>query len=214
MNSGIAISFIIGGLLLISVISMNSRIIENSGETVLNMTAKKTVETISQVMTRDFLRIGFNTEDDPQKAIIYASNTKITFEADINDNSTEDPVTITWEIVRSNTVTATENPHDYQLIRHVSSGPEQGRSTFTVVANFENKPLFTFRKVDGDKVAMPPSLTGSSKVLKTNLISSIEVYITCEAPVKYGNRSDYEKSIWSKTFTPPNLNFGAYNLNN
>lgn len=204
MNTGIAISFIIGGLLLISLISLNSRVMENSGEAVLNMTAKKTVETASQVMTRDMLRLGYNTGGAPSEAIkevimddvnsIYS----ITFTADIDKNNTEDPVTITWEANPNKTVDATsDNTNDYKLTRTVQGGPENGKITFAVT-DFD----FTFYDINDNITTV------------TSNIRIINVSLEAQAPAKYGNRSDYEKSIWSKTFTPPNLNFGAYNLEN
>jgi hypothetical protein len=202
MNSGIAISFIIGGLLLISIISMNSRVMENSGEAVLNMTAKKTVETVSQVINRDMQRIGYNTGSPPSDAIKEvtrntATNTyKLKFEADIDDNNTEDPVTITWEANPVNKVTATsDNTNDYKLTRTVDGGPEDGTIAFSVT-DFD----LTFYDINSN-----PTTT-------TTNIRIIDVSLEAQAPVKYGNKSDYEKSIWNKTFTPPNLNFGAYNL--
>ena len=203
MNTGITISFIIGGLLLISIITLNARVVENSGEAVLNMSAKQKVETVSQVMTHDFLRIGYNTGDEPANAIknITANPAgkiyRIEFEADINDNNTADPVIITWEWKgKDNTrkVTATENDADYELRRTVTGGGSPETYNYAVTD-------FTFEFINENK-----SVTTNPKAVKI-----INVTLVTQAPEKYGSRNGYETSIWQKTFTPPNLNMYRYN---
>ena len=193
MNFGITISFVIGGLLLISVITLNNQVIQNSGEATLNMSAKQTVETVTQVMTRDFLRIGYNTGSDPSDAIQSVTSQKIVFEADIDDDNTESPVRITWEAQPGEKIPATKNNSDYKLTRTVASGPEAGTSTFSVT-DFS----FTFLDMDGNPT------------VATEQIRSIRIDLESQAPARFKKNANFEKSFWNKTITPPNLNLAAY----
>lgn len=193
MNTGMVVSFIVGGLLLISIITLNARVIENSGETTLNMSAKTTVENVTQIMLRDLLRIGYNTPEEPSKAIKFASSQKFVFEADIDNDNSETPVTITWQIFPGTPVNSTKNPNDFKLTRTVDSGPEQGTITFPVTD-------FSFSYFNQDR----------SSTTVTTAIKTIKVSMEAQAPAKYGNRNNYEKAFWNKTFTPPNLNLERY----
>lgn len=61
MNSlSIIISFVVGGLLLVTLIVLNGHVAENSSKTVQNMAAKKKVTNINKIMQLDFMRIGYH----------------------------------------------------------------------------------------------------------------------------------------------------------
>jgi hypothetical protein len=191
-NLGIIISFTVGGLLLVALLTLNNRVIQNSGETVLNMSAKKRVTTINQIMQNDFVRIGYNMtkEDDPGYAALSCkadkypiksfTGKKITFCADIDTVASTTAKEITWEF-KDSKITSTPNPDDCKLIR---IGRDGSKSVFPMICG---SGQFTYSMdTDGNPV-------------------SITVSLQTEASEKYGNDEDYAKSLYKRTFTPPNI---------
>lgn len=184
-NLGIAISFIIGGLLIVSILTLNARVIQNSGETVLNMTAKQPVENITDIMRRDFQRLGYNmnTGNDP---IQIAHSNRIMFWADVDNDKTIKAKKITWRFNKpGNPAKSTENPNDYELVRQVSGNTK--KMTF---------PLIEFELRYFDNEGNPTS--------DETAIRSISVSLESQSPVAYGD-NNYSTSFWEKTFSPPNL---------
>jgi len=199
-NLSISISFIIGGLLLISVLTLNTRVMQNSGETVLNMTAKKTITNISQFMRRDFVRMGYNVRKK-DTTIQSFSGEKIVFWADIDNNPSTGPALITWEFTQKKD-SHTVNPNDYQLIR---IGPIDGKIDTTIFpitydSTYGAQPNFQYFDKNGN------ATTTASQ------IRTIAVTLQTQSPAKYGN-DQYSTSLLSKRFTPPPINLQDVNWN-
>lgn len=184
-NLGIVISFIIGGLLIISILTLNARVIQNSGETVLNMSAKQSVENITEIMRRDFQRIGYNMATGTNPIQVFTSN-RIIFWADIDNDKSTNAKMITWQFNKpGNPVHATENPNDYELVRTISGSTK--KFTFPLV-EFE----LSYYDSEGDIA------TNASE------IRTISVALQSQSPQTYRN-NEYSSSFWEKTFSPPNL---------
>ncbi len=193
-NIGIIISFAIGGLLLIALLALNNRVMQSSGETVLNMAAKKKVTTINQIMQNDFVRIGYHMvkkgepgydassckADDDKSPVISFSKKEITFCADIDTDPSTAAKEITWEF-KDEEITSTPNPDDCKLIR---TGRDGSKSVFPVVCGSGQFKYST------DKYGNPVTIT---------------VSLHTESSHKFGNKKDYAKSLYKRTFTPPNI---------
>lgn len=184
-NLGITISFIIGGLLILSILTLNARVVQNSGETVLNMTAKQSVENISEIMRRDFQRIGYNMNTGNDAIQVFQSD-RIMFWADIDDDESTTAKKITWRFNKpGNPANNTDNPNDYELVRSVSGNTK--KYTF---------PLIEFELAYYDK--------DGNAATDAEDIRSISVSLQSQSPATYGD-DGYSTSFWEKTFTPPNL---------
>lgn len=184
-NLGITISFIIGGLLIVAILTLNARVIQNSGETVLDMTAKQSIENISEIMRRDFQRIGYNMNTGNNAIQVFKSN-RIMFWADIDNDESTNARKITWRFNKpGNPANNTENPNDYELVRTVSGNTK--KISFPLVS-FE----LSYFDNQGDVA------TDAAE------IRSIRVSMQSQSPAAYEN-DEYSTSFWEKTFTPPNL---------
>lgn len=182
---GVTISFVIGGLLIVSILTLNSRVVQNSGETVLNMSAKETSETVRQIMRRDLMRIGYNLTSPGQQAIQSASSTKLIFRADVDNDKSTTAKLITWRFNKpGNPVHTTDNPNDYELVRTESGSTK--KMTFPVTG-------FSFTYYDKN----------GSETTTADDIRTISVALQTQSPAAYD--SDYSLSTWNKSFTPPNL---------
>ncbi len=179
MNIGIVTSFIIGGLLLLSILQLNTRVLENSSQSTLNLMAKNNVETVSEILSHDLRKVGYGTSGG---AISTANTQRFAFVADIDNDGAID--NLIWEYDTTAAIAETENPHDHPLYRIVNSDTSVLKTATT---------SFTFTYYDSlDAVTTTP---GDVRHLK--------IEVACESPAPYGN--DYPESTWERRFSPVNL---------
>lgn len=189
MNFGIMTSFIVGGLLLLSVMTLNARVMQNSGETTLNLLARQHVTQVNDMIHADFRRMAF---DVPQAvdAILVAEDHRLKFRGDLYDGDGSGYNTIEWIYDTSADVSSTTNPDDHVLTRIVD-----GSSTTlpTVTTTFK----FTYYNGSGTQLSTPVSAG------QLDTIRKIKVEVVCESAETYEQL--YQKSYWLKTFMPTNL---------
>ncbi len=87
MNTGILTSFIVGGLLLLSMIHLNNQALQNSTNVTLDLHNKGQVETIRKIIKQDFNSIGFGKNS---KIKSFNPPHFINFSADIYGNGTSE----------------------------------------------------------------------------------------------------------------------------
>lgn len=175
MNMGLITSFVIGGMMLLAMVALSSRISENAGNTSLDLMAKSNVSTITEIVQNDFRRIGFGVAGT---AISSMSATDITFQTTFNTDST---LTIRWHYDTNDSVDATENPDDHPLYR-IIDGVVTDISL--VVTDFS----MTYLDADGDETAVPAD------------VRSIRVSVRCASPVAYGDY--FGLGYWEGVITP------------
>lgn len=205
MNFGIITSYIIGGILLVAILTMNMSVSNNSIELTLTETTREKASSVSEVISHDIQKIGYNRNDKTDPIIVAADSKKIQFRSNI-DNSYDNSVElITWEFT-STALSNTENPNDYLLMRSVedlSTGSVEQTPIRLGVTNFNIKYL--------DEYGEPVSNHMSTPVSSSDLSSIKQLYITLEVQspekVYQGTASDgrYVRSIWEKRFSPRNL---------
>ena len=177
-------SFIIGGLLLLSILALNNRVMNESGDTTYNYMSKKNIDNISQVMTFDMQNLGYGVADS---AITEATEYSITFKTDINNDGKTDIVR--WDYDTSIADQATNNPNDHPLYRIVNG---LQTTLHACITSFK----FSYILSNGTETYNPTQL---------DQIKNIRIQIIAESPEKYNGY--YEKSTWQKLFTPANLQF-------
>ena len=198
MNLGITTSFIVGGLLLLSIMHMTFTVQSNSTQTTLQSISKNKVQAISQTISADFQRMGYGVDlGDPVDDVIHSiSSDKISFEADLHDDGS--PETITWEFTNTE-YSESQNPNDYELIRTgpVSSGSGSVESTYAVTS-FN----LTYYEDDGTVT------TNKSEV------DRIKIELVCESPQKItvSDGDDiFGRSFWQRTIVPPSIHIRQMN---
>ncbi|MDX1672256.1 MAG: hypothetical protein R3211_07930, partial [Balneolaceae bacterium] len=188
MNVGVVTSFAVGGLLLITMLTLNNRVYESSQETTLNMMAKNNLNTVAQLITNDFQRIGYNY-GGALPSVANADSTRIQFRGDMHEGDNFNSTTNIWEWDTGDPVTNTSNPNDSYLKR---TGPVNQNNMGVIeipVVHFEVIPY------DANNNAFP--------ALK-QLIKRIEVEVICESPEPSGTLANgdpyYMRVVWKKTF--------------
>jgi len=180
MNINLVGSYIIGGLILLSILGMNGTLIDNSIESIGDYQVKTHTSTIAEVLANDIRKIGYQyTESNPLDSI---QTHAVQFNGDVTGDNDAD--VIQWIFAQSAPDLHTANPSDTSLFRIVN-----GDTT-----DFSGGVItFAFTYYD--------SLGNTT--LDTAATKSIHVQLVCESTEKIGNR--YLKSAWSQRFRPINL---------
>lgn len=205
MNAGLIASYIIGGILIISIISMNNSVSNSASEITLSQSTREKLTNIAETIAGDIQKIGFNRTNKTSDMIKNALDHKIMFYSNI-DNSTDNSVElITWELTKT-PIASTANPDDYVLMRTVedlSSGNVDKTSIELGVTNFKIAYYDDYGKPISDSLATPVSST------KIPDIKQLFIRIRIESSDKIYNgingKGRYVPSVWEKRFSPPNL---------
>lgn len=192
MNLGMTTSFIIGGVLLLSIMHMTFTVQSNSTQTTLQSISKKQIRTISQTITADIKRMGYGVDQsEPVSNVLHSiSSDKISFEADIDDNGLTE--TITWEFTNTK-YTGSPNPNDYELVRTGPVSPTSGSVKTTYSATSFNLTYYD---------AEENVTTNRSEV------DRIKIEVVCESPerIAVNNGDDiFGRSFWQHTIVPPGI---------
>jgi len=206
MNIGLITSYVIAGIILIAILSMNMSVSSSSNEITLSQVTRERAETISDIMSNDIQKIGYNRKSKTNPVLTVAEGKKIQFRSNI-DNSTDNSVEIvTWEFTNT-AVTSTPNPSDRVLkrtVRDASSGSIISTTPFkSGVISFRINYYKKYGSKRSDSLSTP--VTGSA----LNNIKQLYIALKIQSKEKVYNGSNghYVTSIWEKRFSPPNLEF-------
>ena len=211
MNLGLVTSFIIGGLLLVSMLMLNMSATNSATELTMTETTREKASTVSEMLSSDILKMGYNqnsksnSNDDTDPIITIAKSNKIQFNSNVDNSPDESVETITWEFdpsLPANEVSSTDNTNDYILKRTVTGGINSTTSITLGVTKFEIKYYDEY----GDNQSQDMEAAANSNLED---IRQLYIKLTLESPQKiYQGTSDdgrYIKSVWEKRFSPPNL---------
>ena len=194
MNISLITSYAVGGLLLLSILTLNNMVMIESSKTTVDISNKVYVDNLREVITNDLNRIGYGFS----ASINSVSENKIVFNADVFGNGLTQ---ITWEFEDDNAVNATSNPDDYVLKR---IGPVDASNT---------SETMTFRVIDF-KITAYKDRDGQELAADESELKSVRVELIYESPEPLG-RGDgtYYRSVWRKHFVPNNIQFQDLNSN-
>lgn len=203
MNLGLVTSYIIGGILLLSILMMNRNVSQTTTELTMSTVTKNHVDVVKDILSHDIPKVGYRSEGIIYDRIIEADSNKFVFKGNIYNEDPEVIKQITW-LFTEEPVTTTENPNDYILKRkekNTSGSMENITGITTGVSQFQ------ISYYSSDDKLTPMSTPVSAE--KFQDIRQIEIKLVIEAPQKiYKNFSSdgrYVKSVWQKRFTPINL---------
>ncbi len=204
MNLGIVTSYIIGGLLLLAIITMNMSVSNSSIELTLTQNTREKASSVAEVISHDIQKIGYNRNNKTDPILVAADSNKIQFRSNI-DNSYDNSVElITWEFTNTG-VASTQNPNDYILMRTVKdlgTGSEEQTPIRLGVTNFNIKYYDTHGKDISNN--MTPPLSSSELESVRQLYIELELQ-SAEQVYQNSNNGRYIRSVWEKRFSPPNL---------
>lgn len=191
MNPGIVISFVIGGLMLLSIAAFNINLAQTSQEITITSINHSRVNDIAEVMVYDFERLGYNANPTlftSSKPIVKSTSQEIEF-------SVSDTDVIHWYVNPSQQVNSTTNPNDFYLYRNDGTN-----ITSFPVTHFE----LNYFDSDNNVLSNPSSITD----LRDFRIE-VEIIIESSEPARSNlgsGQNQYARTVYRRTFIPANVN--------
>ncbi|WP_148898315.1 hypothetical protein [Fodinibius salinus] len=185
---GIVTSFLVGGLLLLTMLQFNNQVMQNTSQTTLDVNSKKHMETVRKIITHDINRIGFGENN---KINAFNPPHFINFKANIYGSGTK---TVKWQFKENKKVKDTANPDDRVLMR---VGP--------VSKSNGNKP--TRYNVVDFSITGYSDIYGNTETTDKDQIKSLLIKIVYEAPESMSKDDNYPRTVWQKHIVPNNLQF-------
>lgn len=199
MNLGIVTSYIIAGLLLVTITTMTMSLNKSSAELTMTQNKKEHMRAVGEMLAYDIPKIGYNLVSviDSADVIQKADSAEIWFYSNI-DNSTDGSVeTIKWKFT-NNPVSTTTNPNDYKLVR-----TQDNKKTEITLGVTE----FRMWYYDSYGSSTPMSTPVSNANLSD--IKQIEIEIIMQSSEQIlntlGLSGRYVTTSWKKRFSPVNL---------
>ena len=199
MNLGIVTSYIIAGLLLVTITSMTMSLNKSSAELTMTQNKKEHMRSVSEMLSYDIPKIGYNLVSviDSADVIQKADSAEIWFYSNI-DNSIDGSVeTIKWKFT-NNQVGSTTNPNDFKLVR--TQDNQKTEITLGVTK-------FRIWYYDSYGSSTPMSTPISNANLSD--IKQIEIEIIMQSSEQIlntlGLSGRYVTTSWKKRFSPVNL---------
>ena len=201
MNLGYVISSIIAALLLLSLVALNSRIVQGSGEQTLYAMAKIESDMIVDILKEDMRAMGYRVGDTP---IVTANENRIRFlvRFEGNDNIT---AIDWWFNPDPNAESMVRNPNARPLYRRVSLYDPDNDDPFYDPAAVQEAELiasgvarFRLEYLDGQRIVInnPETQLDNIRQVRLDLIvESLDSY----------DISRFERATWVGEFTPFNL---------
>lgn len=194
MDTGIVISYIIGGILLLAILFMNLNVGQSSTELTLRQMTQQNVSTASEIFSHDMQKIGFDKFRKITDPISVADSNRIQFQSNIdNSGSTE---IVEWYFDPSATASSSTHPNSRTLKRIIGTN---NIDLNVGVTSFE----LTY--YDSTLSEIPTPISSQSA---RNDIRHIAVEMTVSSKEEMGTTgggSKYVQSPFRKIFTPKNI---------
>jgi hypothetical protein len=189
MNAGITISFAVGGLLLISILTLNNNVMRHSYQFSADMMEKNQIDNLRQLISNDMRRIGLGDGAD----LLNFSDNHIRFRARVNGQNR----VISWRVMPGNNFNIPTNPNLVGLRRQGPFEDENNTQIDFPVRRFE--------------VVAYSDEEGTIQTTDKNQVRSILIEIEVESLQPIGNNPDgtphFASSSWKKLFIPTNMVF-------
>ncbi|HKL14258.1 MAG TPA: hypothetical protein VJ915_01415 [Balneolaceae bacterium] len=187
MNLGITVSYIIGGLMLISILTLNNTVMQDSYKHTVEMTTGTQADEIRRMVMHDMQYLAFGPDSD----ILNFSDEHIRFKALYRGQTR----VFSWQL-KNNGFNETGNPNDKTLQRN---GP------------MDDKPGSTMSKYPAVKfkVTAFSDEEGNVVAASKDQIRSVLIELVVQSSEPVGSYSDgsprYSETGWRKLFLPDNI---------
>jgi len=180
-------SMIIGGIILLMLLSFNSSLMEGSAVQTFHSIVQSNLTTLSDVVEYDFRKMGYRVGSVYDSAIVQADSASIVMRGDIDNNGTVDKISYSFDV---NTKSSHPNPRSRVLYRQVNGGKIESI----------NIGLTRFRLAYYDSAEV---LIKENPVKAPSKIRSIRLAMNLESTSPYD--TTYSGATWERTIAPKNL---------
>lgn len=209
MNVGLITSYIIAGIIIISMMRMNSRVSNSNVELTMTQITREKLTALSDIIYDDFPNMGYDLYDKTPEIITVADSNKIQFYRKIDTYNSGVPEIITWQITDT-LVSSTQNPNDKILTRKVKKGIGGVESITRFDLGITRFKLYYFDEFglstlpeDGEYLSMPVSAALRGSIKQIYIV--LELQSTQPIMDNVNSEGRYIRSVWEKRFSPANL---------
>ncbi|MDD5765649.1 MAG: hypothetical protein PHW79_05320 [Candidatus Marinimicrobia bacterium] len=181
MDIELAGTFLIAGIFIISLLTLDGQIMESNTVNSLNVIAQKNAANIATILLTDIRKIGQGLETATE-SVQSISDSSISFISDIDKDGDVD--TVSYRLGSTEDVTRTENTNDRYLYRSVNG------TEFDVALGITRLELTYFN-------------SGGNPTIVSSEIRTIGISLTVETPFYYQERLGTAE--WQGQVTPNNL---------
>jgi len=192
MNLGLTTSFIIGGLLMIAIVSLNVRMGQNSADITMHSMNQSHISDISEIIKFDFPKIGYDSDAPIDNPIQVAEKHEIQFLSNLY-NTGGSIQTVTWTL-GDDALSGSDNSKLRTLTRTIDG---DSQNINLGVSRFD---LLYFMEGNSTPLSFPIDPSDREDINK------IEVILEVESKEATGKNNSYTTSSWRKMFMPPNIN--------
>lgn len=208
MNLGLVTSFIIGAILLLSIIGMNLRISESSTELTLSQMTRQHLSTVADMLNDDLPNMGYDINSRTVPVLTYADSNRIQFYRNVYRDANREPEKITWELTNQNP-SGGSNPNHRTLIRVEEEAATGQRDTTRIRSGVTRFHLRFYSNQHGKDLDnyMNPWPMADSLALSTvkQIHLNLEVQSAEPVSLRPGGSSRYIRSVYEKRYSPINL---------
>ncbi|MDZ7715674.1 MAG: hypothetical protein U5J95_05615 [Balneolaceae bacterium] len=199
MNIGIVTSYLVAGIILLSIIMMNVSLSNSSTELTLTNMKRQHMSGITQTITSDFNKMGYNLTELLDPIFLAADSNRISFRSNIDNSSDGSVETVTWTLTTTEDSNS-ENPNDYILTRSVDGNTMEIKQGVT---RFSLRYYDTYGAPLNNNMAMPVSSSDFDQIRQIKVL--IELQSKEMINTNTSGSSYYVKTFWEKRLSPPNL---------
>lgn len=180
-------SIIIGGIILLMLLSFNSSVMEGSAVQTFNSIVQSNITSVTDLIEYDLRKAGYRVGSIHDSAIVYADSSRILIKGDIDNNGTVERVAYYLDYAGK---TGHVNPRARILYRQVNGNPAQAI----------NIGITRFRMAYYDANDV---LIAQNPVTSPSRIRAIRLAVNMESTSPYDKT--YAGTTWERTITPKNL---------
>ena len=180
-------SIIIGGIILLMLLSFNSSVMEGSAVQTFNSIVQSNMTSLTDLIEYDFRKMGYRVGSIHDSAIVYADSVRILMKGDMDNNHSVERVAYYLDPIKKS---GHVNPRSRVLYRQVNGAAAQ-----TI-----NLGITRFRMAYYDA---NDKLINENPVKSPSQIRAIRLAINMESTSPYD--TVYTGTTWERTIAPKNL---------
>lgn len=213
MNMAMITSYIVAGVLLLSIVMVNINISNSGAELTMSQITRDKLETVTAMLDDDIPNMGYDLLQPPDTILTVANESQIQFFRNLCRDPARDavfvncsePERITWQFFDSMKPGSSKNNDHGTLIRVVE---EMGQAPDTTwiqsgVTRFSIRYYNDHGRALDQNIPTPISSSQFDDIKQ--LYIELEVQSDERIPGRFSSDSRFVRAVWEKRFSPRNL---------
>lgn len=213
MNMAMISSYIVAGILLLSIVMVNINISNSGAELTMTQITRDKLETVTIMLDDDIPNMGYDLLEPPDTILTVADSNQIQFFRNLCRDpardaafvNCSDPERITWQFFESKTPASSKNSNHGTLIRVVEEVGQAPDTTWiqSGITKFNIRYYEDHGRALDQNIPSPVSSAQFDDIKQ--LYIELEVQSDERIPGRFNSDARYIRTVWEKRFSPRNL---------